>query len=411
RTELAERLPVYMVPAAVVVLDDLPLTVNGKLDRRALPAPDYVDGQDYRAPATLTEEILAGIYAQVLGLERVGVDDSFFDLGGDSLSAMRVIAATNASLDTDLAVRVMFDAPTVRSLAAQVGSADGAQEVVPVEVLKPGNGVPLCCVHDGFGLSWSYRALGKYVDGPIIGINQIPADGEPEPSSIQRMAASYADRLQELYPSGPYRILGWSFGGVVAHALAVELQRRGCEVQRLVLLDGLLNPNKYWKRITRVIASNRAIAEGWVLEYILRTNSLGVPLHWKPLKYPRVAELIQRRGCSPPSRRLMEFMARSVSSGQLLLLEHEPEVFDGDMVVFSAARTRCDAGSGSGIKSRWAHFRNRRAARSLAQSWSPCASGEIAVLPVACTHFEMFTADSLSEYAEQLKSRLESAAK
>jgi amino acid adenylation domain-containing protein/thioester reductase-like protein len=125
RAQLAERLPAYMVPAAVVVIDALPLTVNGKLDTRALPAPEYTAGE-YRAPGTPTEEILAGIYAQVLGLERVGVDDSFFDLGGDSLSAMRLVAAVNTALDADLSVRTVFDAPSVSSLSQQLGRHAGA---------------------------------------------------------------------------------------------------------------------------------------------------------------------------------------------------------------------------------------------------------------------------------------------
>ena len=127
RAALADRLPAYMVPAAVVVMEALPLTVNGKLDTRALPAPEYLDtGAGYRAPAGPIEEILAGIYAQVLGLERVGVDDSFFDLGGDSLSAMRVIAAINTSLDAGLAVRTLFDAPTVAQLAPRIGGDGGS---------------------------------------------------------------------------------------------------------------------------------------------------------------------------------------------------------------------------------------------------------------------------------------------
>ncbi|WP_423203392.1 condensation domain-containing protein, partial [Mycobacterium alsense] len=121
RAALAERLPPYMVPAAVVALDAVPLTVGGKLDRRALPVPEYQDSATYRPPATLTEEILAGIYAQVLGVPRVGVDDSFFDLGGDSLSAMRLIAAVNTALDAGLSVRAVFEAPTVAQLAPRVG--------------------------------------------------------------------------------------------------------------------------------------------------------------------------------------------------------------------------------------------------------------------------------------------------
>ena len=97
RAALAERLPAYMVPAAIVVLDALPLTVSGKLDTRALPAPEYADADRYRAPGSATEEILAGIYAQVLGLDRVGVDDSFFELGGDSILSMQVVARARAT--------------------------------------------------------------------------------------------------------------------------------------------------------------------------------------------------------------------------------------------------------------------------------------------------------------------------
>ncbi|PEG35664.1 non-ribosomal peptide synthetase [Mycolicibacterium agri] len=141
RTALAEKLPAYMVPAAVVVIDALPLTVNGKLDRRALPAPEFSDAGGYRAPSTAIEEILAGIYAQVLGLDRVGVDDSFFDLGGDSLSAMRVIASINAGLDARLGVRVLFEAPTVAQLATRVAAGDEALD--PLVATERPDVVPL----------------------------------------------------------------------------------------------------------------------------------------------------------------------------------------------------------------------------------------------------------------------------
>ncbi|MFY9764698.1 MAG: phosphopantetheine-binding protein, partial [Mycobacterium sp.] len=116
RTRLAARLPAYMIPTAVIALPEMPLTTNGKLDIRALPAPEYTAGV-YRAPTSAAEEILAGIYAHVLGVERVGIDDSFFDLGGDSISAMRLVTATNTTLEADLSVTIVFEAPTVRTLS------------------------------------------------------------------------------------------------------------------------------------------------------------------------------------------------------------------------------------------------------------------------------------------------------
>ncbi|OBK73711.1 hypothetical protein A5652_20765 [Mycobacterium sp. 1165178.9] len=123
RAGLAERLPEYMVPAAVIVLDGLPLTVNGKLDKRALPAPEYQDAEGYRAPATLTEEILAGIYAQVLGLERVGVDESFFELGGDSILSMQVVARARKA-GVLCRPRDVFVEQTVARLALVAGVVD-----------------------------------------------------------------------------------------------------------------------------------------------------------------------------------------------------------------------------------------------------------------------------------------------
>ncbi|WP_156750062.1 non-ribosomal peptide synthetase, partial [Mycobacterium sp. E2479] len=143
RSALAERLPTYMVPTAVVVLDALPLTTNGKLDVRALPAPEYQGGDRYRAPANVTEEILAGIYAQVLGLARVGVDDSFFELGGDSILSMQVVAHARAA-GLVFRPRHVFVEQTVARLArvAAVGTSEafrideGVGQVIPTPIMR-----------------------------------------------------------------------------------------------------------------------------------------------------------------------------------------------------------------------------------------------------------------------------------
>src|SRR5262249_18133315 len=129
RAALTERLPAYMVPAAVVVIDALPLTVNGKLDARALPAPEYADADRYRAPDSAIEGILAGIYAQVLGVERVGVDDSFFDLGGDSILSMRGVARAGAA-GLRCRPRDIFVEQTVAGLARVTAVADGQADVI-----------------------------------------------------------------------------------------------------------------------------------------------------------------------------------------------------------------------------------------------------------------------------------------
>jgi glycopeptidolipid biosynthesis protein len=157
RNALAEQLPAYMVPAAVVVIDALPLTVNGKLDKRALPAPEYQDGDRYRAPGSAVEEILAGIYAQVLGLERVGVDEPFFELGGDSILSMQVVARARAA-GLVCRPRDVFVEQTVARLARVARVADGGADLVD-EGIGPAVATPIMCWLQG-------------VDGPVEQFNQ-----------------------------------------------------------------------------------------------------------------------------------------------------------------------------------------------------------------------------------------------
>ena len=246
REALRAVLPGHMVPAAVIAVDALPLSPNGKLDRKALPVPSLqAASRRGRAPAEGLEARLAALFAELLGLESVGADDDFFALGGYSLLAMRLAARIRRDLKRRVSVGQILIMPTVAKLAWHLAAGEAVEGIArtgfdPVVHLREGHGVPLVCLYPGSGLSWQYNVLARYLRGgrPILGLQSPRPDGPLAVSgSIDELCDRQLAILRDVQPRGPYDLLGYSLGGTIAYGLAVRLWRMGEEVRFLGLLD------------------------------------------------------------------------------------------------------------------------------------------------------------------------------
>ncbi|MGV9666679.1 amino acid adenylation domain-containing protein [Nocardia niigatensis] len=244
----ARQLADYMVPTTVMALDSVPLTVSGKLDRARLPEPVLAVGE-FREPSSWLEGEIARAFGTVLGVDRVGADDDFYALGGNSLKSVQVVSELRKELDYEIPIRWMLSASCPADLAKRIESgmrSDSTVEPADVgfDVLLPirtgGEKPPLFCIHPALGLSWCYRTFDRYLaeDRPIYGIQAPQIAGEvPGPTSIEEMAQRYFEEIRAVQPHGPYHLLGWSLGGAIAQAIAVEMRTAGEEVALLALLD------------------------------------------------------------------------------------------------------------------------------------------------------------------------------
>ncbi|MFB7676375.1 amino acid adenylation domain-containing protein [Kitasatospora purpeofusca] len=384
RTRTAADLPVHMVPSAVVLLDRLPLTANGKLDRRALPAPDAPAAGAGRPPRNPREQQLCELFAEVLGVPAVGVEDDFFALGGHSLLVVRLAGRIRAVLGLEVGIGTLFQAPTVAALdtalSADTPGADALDVLLPLRPAAPGRRNPLFAVHPAGGLSWCYTGLIRNIpaDVPIYGlqaqgVGAATAD-EPLPATMEELAAHYVDRLREVQPEGPYRLLGWSTGGIIAHAMAARLEELGCVVELLAVLDAY--PAEGFRDLP---VPDQAEA----LEALLTMGGFGPEdLDGRPLELAHVTEVLRREG-SPLAGlddATVEALNRIYLHINHLVREYDHRRLTGDVLFFRAVVDTIDD-------------------TLVPELWTPYVAGRIDNTDVACSHKDMTLPEPIAHIA------------
>lgn len=266
RDVLRASLPSFMMPYAIVALESIPLTPNGKVDHRALPTPTGDDAglagasqavAVVKRPRTRIEERLVGMWQELLGIDDVGTDRDFFEIGGHSLLGMRLMGEVNLVWKLELPLRVLFDDATIAGLAhaitdalalkAELGEAPTVSAASParspliVPMQAEGTRAPIFCVHDALGLPIPFRHLADRLDRarPFHLIQSPLHVGQTLAPSLPALAEQYLAAIRTVRPAGPYVLAGYSFGAYVAFEIAQRLVAAGERVERLIVLDSL----------------------------------------------------------------------------------------------------------------------------------------------------------------------------
>ncbi|NUP26471.1 MAG: amino acid adenylation domain-containing protein, partial [Nocardia sp.] len=389
----ATELPGYMVPTTMMVLDSVPFTASGKLDRNHLPEPEFAIGE-YREPASWLEGEVARAYRHVLGVERVGADDDFYALGGNSLRSVQVVSELKKELDYDVPVSWILSDPRPADLAKRIesGMRSGETHSDPAtafgfDVLLPirtgGDREPLFCIHPASGLAWSYRPFAEYLTPgrPVYGIQAPQISGEiPGPTTIEETARRYVTEIQRVQPHGPYHLLGWSLGGQIAQAIAVELRATGEQVALLALLDaeaGNIDPAE----VTTVTAGELISNLGPVL---------GIDFVDENATPQEAAALIEQHlgeGFAVDAdmiARMTDAYNQSMRASSIW----QPQVLDADLLYFTATVDRSPDATGSA-------------------GWVPVVRGEITNIDIDAAHLAMTEPVAVEQIARILNARLD----
>ncbi|WP_081872873.1 non-ribosomal peptide synthetase [Nocardia otitidiscaviarum] len=395
RRHVAAKVPGYMVPQAITVLAELPRTPAGKIDRAALPEPVLLASAGYREPASPLEARVCAAFATVLGSDTVGADDNFFELGGNSLLATRLVAELGDTHGARIPMQALFLDPTPAGIAAYVADQGGAVDAVAaaLDPLLPlrarGTLPPLFCVHSVSGVAWSYAALLPHLEPerPVYGL-QLPhltGDGVGI-DSIEELAQRYIRELRAVRPQGPYHLLGWSLGGLIAYEMAVQLRAAGAQVGVLALLD------------SRVLADAPEPTDpsaGELLAALLGDESLATR-HITP---QHAARLLRERqgplGSIDPER--VERMYAGYLAGTAMGHRYRPGVYDGDLLYFTATEPVPPA-------------EPTRAPAGGADPWRRVVRGAVDEHFTAWSHVDMGSPRALGEIGPIVRSHLNDAA-
>jgi len=409
RSFLTTRLPKYMVPSAFVQLDELPLTLNRKVDRRALPAPAETEQSKdtFVPPSNYLEVQLTNIWEEVLGIKPIGIKDDFFNLGGHSLLAVSLFNQIDKVLAVNVPLATLFQSPTIEQLASVISEkrfTEQRRSLVPIQPL--GSKKPLFCIHALGGGVLYYRHLASHLslDRPFYALQPRGQDGGQILTKVEDMAAHYISEIKTIQPQGPYFLGGSSFGGTIAWEMAQQLVAQGETVALLALFDSTSSSSferiPARERLFNHLSSLLQLGPGYILKKmrgkfysfkrkIKRQNEKIALESFLSQVYPnQIVERVNKE-TTKEYLRLAQRINKKAST------EYTPQVYPGKVTLFKA--THQGKPQGWGVDPH--------------KGWKKLTNGEFTAYEVPGNHSSMLREPHVQVLAEKLQACLDIAQK